>query len=138
MYLPRINAALQTFLGQWNYHGLSTEHGENPREIFASGLVQNMHSSLTAVRDVFDRDGVPSTQTCEGSDDIPADIEQRIHGRTRVDVPSTDCPLTDEQVQLVLQELQSMSVPEADKLGVTFYLRARAMARDMLSRPPHS
>ena len=60
VFLPCINRDLRLFRGQWNNHGLSTEHGRSPRQLFVLGMLQNHGSTLTAVRDVFDSDGVPS------------------------------------------------------------------------------
>ena len=131
VYLPRINAALQDFLGQWNYHGLSTEHGMNPRELFMSGMVERIGTNLTAVRDVFDRDGVPAAETSDGTNIIPANIEE-ILGRTRVEVPSLDCPLTQEQVEFIQGQLNAIPPLGVEDFGITHYLTARSMARELL------
>lgn len=34
VFLPRINKALQEFMDTWNNHGVRTEHGKSPNQIF--------------------------------------------------------------------------------------------------------
>lgn len=43
VFLPRINAALESFTESWNNHSISTEHGMTPNQLFIQGaLQQNM------------------------------------------------------------------------------------------------
>ena len=45
VYIPRINASLDTFANGWNNHGLRTERGYSPLQLFTSGVVREQSSS---------------------------------------------------------------------------------------------
>ena len=121
MFLPRINAEIATFKGQWNKHGLSTENGKYPEELFTH------HSGdATAVRDVFDSDGIPAmtppTGSSAGRDHIP--------GRTRVDVPRLDVMFSEDQLEAIKSSVDPLAVSEDH--GMTLYLQARQLAHHLL------
>ena len=40
VYIPRINKALQAFQDGWNSHGIRTEHGQSPSQLFVSGILR--------------------------------------------------------------------------------------------------
>lgn len=40
MYLQEINKSLEEFSRQWNYHGLSTEGGSSPLQLWTEGIVR--------------------------------------------------------------------------------------------------
>ena len=72
IYLPRINQALQQFVEAWNNHGVRTEHGQTPNQIFTSGSLQLHNGGLTAL-DFFDvvpeADGVDNVGVSFNDDD---------------------------------------------------------------------
>jgi len=123
IFLPRINADLALFRGQWNDHGLSTEHGKSPTQLYVLGMLHNHTGSLTAVRDIFDRHGVPAgiSSTIQPPT-VPADIAQ-ILGRTRVDVPHIVCPLSEEQQHEITTSIDPLE-PATDH-GMSLYVNAR-------------
>ena len=119
MFLPRINADFDLFCGQWNNHGLSTERGKSPTQLFVLGMLANHTSQLTAVRDVFDSHGVPAGVEATT---VPADMAQ-VLGRTRVDVPGIECPLSEEQQQSVRDTINPLH--ESTDHGMSLYIQAR-------------
>ena len=46
IYLPRINASLEHFVGQWNFHGIRTAGNQSPMALWHAGI---MHSVDDAV-----------------------------------------------------------------------------------------
>ena len=49
IYIPRINNALQAFRDGWISHGIRTEHGQSPNQIFVAGLLRLRESRITAL-----------------------------------------------------------------------------------------
>ena len=46
--IPRINDALQVFQSGWNSHGIRTEHGQSPNQLFIAGALRLRESRMTA------------------------------------------------------------------------------------------
>ena len=44
VYVPRISTALKEFQEQWNHHGLRTENGLSPLQLYTEGLIRNINS----------------------------------------------------------------------------------------------
>ena len=53
VFLPRVNRSLEVFQSSWNDHGLRTEHGQTPKQLFTAGLLRLRHSGMVAT-DFFD------------------------------------------------------------------------------------
>lgn len=49
IFLPRINRSLQQFRLAWNDHGLRTERGNTPNQLFTMGSLCLRHSGTPAV-----------------------------------------------------------------------------------------
>ena len=45
VYLPRINASLEEFRNQWNYHGIRTCNHQTPREMWQSNMITVLDES---------------------------------------------------------------------------------------------
>ena len=54
VFLHRINKALEDFKNAWNHHGVRTEKGMTPHQLFTSGMLKLKHSGLTAM-DFFEQ-----------------------------------------------------------------------------------
>ena len=107
------------FRGQWNNHGLSSERGRSPQQLFALGMLEKRDTELTAVRDVFSTNGVPG----QPEDSMfPENIEHLL-GRTRVDVPNIQCPLSPEQQRSVGDMIDSSQ--HVTDHGLSLYVNAR-------------
>ena len=59
VYIPRINRALKHLTGQWNNHLVSGEHQLSPLQIFASGILENMHSGYSGVESILHPNEIP-------------------------------------------------------------------------------
>lgn len=111
VFLDLINETLEQFSSEWNNHPISTECNFSPRQLWIRGMVTQMNSSSTAVQDVvhsvnygIDEDGsVPEQQD-----------------NYQVLVPQSPINLTEEQLQQVRREIQSV----VDENGITQYLTA--------------
>jgi hypothetical protein len=114
IYLPRINRALQQFLEAWNNHGVRTEHGQTPNQLFTSGSLRLRNSGLAAL-DFFD--SVPETYGID-SDLGVSDDEDDTEG---VEIPPTELDLSSENIS----ELQSSVNPlsESDDFGVDLFMQ---------------
>ncbi|CAI5692486.1 unnamed protein product [Oreochromis niloticus] len=52
VYLPRIERALTEFVNQWNNHGLSTQGGQTPLQLWHTGVTNNV-GILSFINDIF-------------------------------------------------------------------------------------
>ena len=113
VFLPRINRALQQFLAAWNNHGLRTERGQTPNQLFIDGALRLRHSGLPAL-DFFQT--VPEDYGYEEEGIAPDEDEEG-----GIEVPSLRMELTDRLSQLhtIVDPLEI-----TDDYGVSLYLRA--------------
>ena len=49
IFIPRINRSLQEFASAWNNHGLRTENGQTPNQIFTAGALNLRYSGIVAL-----------------------------------------------------------------------------------------
>lgn len=53
IFMPRIQRATIEFTNQWNYHGLSTQGGQTPLQLWHTGIINNIGLGNTAVDAIF-------------------------------------------------------------------------------------
>ena len=46
IYLPRINASLEQFVEQWNFHGIRTARYQSPMALWHAGIMQSMDDTV--------------------------------------------------------------------------------------------
>lgn len=56
IYLPRIERAAAEFRDQWNHHGLSTERGQTPLQLWHAGVIHQAGLDNIAIASIFDVD----------------------------------------------------------------------------------
>ena len=110
VYLKRINKALRVFQEGWNNHGVRTENGQSPNQLFVSGALRLQRSGLAAV-DFFDHVSEEYGMEEEG---LPVDDDTE-----GVEVPPTNIALSDLQ----MAELQATIDPLHDdgNFGIGLY-----------------
>ena len=120
VYLPRINKSLHYFQEAWNNHGLRTEHGQTPNQLFTAGALRLRHSGLTAL-DFFN--AVPDSYGVDGS------ASHEDSDQEGVAVPPIEFSLTEEQ----FSELQRTVNPltESDNMGVELYVQTVVFIESM-------
>ena len=52
VYLPRINAAIDSFVEALNKHSIRTERNWSPEQIWSNGMIDRVNGRLAAVADV--------------------------------------------------------------------------------------
>lgn len=114
VYLPKINKSLAIFCGTWNNHGLRTENGKTPRQLFTSGVLRLRHSGLTAL-DFFNT--VPEHYGTGGED-----IAVQPDNNEVVSVPVSAIQPNEEQ----LEELRRNVNPydNTNDYGIEQYIQA--------------
>ena len=104
VYIPRINRSLEQFKVSWNNHGIRTERGRTPNQLFTEGALRLRNSGQVAV------------DFCDNLDELyGVDFEEDIiphngPGDDGVVIPVNRLNLTDEQVE----ELKANIDPLAD------------------------
>ena len=113
VYIPRINRALSHFQEAWNNHGLRTERGQTPNQLFTAGALR-LHTAGLVSLDFFD--AVPDAYGVdeEGVGSPGSDEDGVV-------VPPLDFELTGEQ----LRELQAAVHPlsDSEEFGIDLYIR---------------
>lgn len=52
-FLPDINKHLKMFADAWNNHSIRTQNERTPRNIWLSGILENMNSNYSGVQEIF-------------------------------------------------------------------------------------
>ena len=112
VFLPRINKAIEDFRNAWNHHGVRTERGMTPNQLFTMGMLQLKNSGLTAM-DFFDI--IDDNYGVEEDGLVPEEDDEG------VEVPRNTLQLSEQQ----LSELQEAIDPLADSedYGISIYTR---------------
>ena len=90
VYLPRINAALEEFVAQWNNHSIRTTGGLSPRQLYINGILDVQNSNYSAVENIY---GADQGNLMYGVDDGD---ELEINSDNNVQVPQLGFHLSDE------------------------------------------
>lgn len=105
VFLPLLKRSLDMFISQWNNHGLRTESGRTPAQLFVTGALQNRNSSLRSVQGLFQLPDA-SLQT----HDLPHGLQQQVANDMvqGVPVPSTPCPISDDQLNVLCRQVNPL------------------------------
>ncbi|XP_037830460.1 uncharacterized protein LOC119617641 [Kryptolebias marmoratus] len=102
IFLPRIQRAATEFQNQWNNHGLSTQGGQTPLQLWQRGIVNNVgihNPSMNGICDIDSHHGFDDhTPICQ------------LHSRNNVVVPSINITISDR----IMDSLQQTFDPFED------------------------
>lgn len=114
VYLPRINRSLDVFCSSWNDHGMRTERGQTPKQLFTAGVLRLRHSGLVAL-DFFERvsDNYGTGEEGSGATD---------DSESGVPVPRISVTPTDDQMTNLRESVDPLA--SCDDYGVSLYSRA--------------
>ena len=125
VYIPRINRALQHFTSQWNSHPVSSEHQLSPLQIFASGILENMHSGYSGVESILHPNEIP-LYGFDPDGPIPLDDDDY-----QVSIPAVDVHLTPQQLHIL--EVSCHPLNDDGEHGRTQYLRCIDIIRNQFN-----
>lgn len=132
VFLPRLNASLAAFQQQWNHHGLSTEHGKSPSNLFVTGVLRVANSSSVAIRELFEGEDdvlsgvgeadVSSSENAEtsGDDEVLA-VEVPTEGGAEDTTQDHSCPVSAAVVQRVREEIDPLERKDDVLYGQTVF-----------------
>ena len=115
IFIPRINQALQQFLAAWNFHGVRTEHGQTPNQLFTAGSLLLRNSGLTAM-DYFDM--VPDVY---GVDNEDVGVPSTSDDDEGMEIPPVNFDLSDVHMDELRSTIDPLS--NSDDFGVDLYLQ---------------
>ena len=104
VYVHRINTSLQLFANGWNNHAMTSEHGMTPAKMFTAGTILSGRAHTMAA----------PTLSCDS--DMPSDTPSA----PSIEVPSTDCPLTEEQYEELNSVVDDQALTSND-YGIDLY-----------------
>ena len=110
VFMPRINRALGEFMATWNTHGLRTEHGKSPNQLFTEGALQLRNSGLIAL-DFFD-----SAHDMYGSDFEEYGTLKDAEG---ISIPAVNLELTELQIDELKENIDPLS--PSQEYGLDIY-----------------
>lgn len=115
VYLPRINAALEEFVGQWNNHAIRTAGNLSPRQLYLNGFLEVHNSNYTAVENIYAADQSTYAYGVDDSDEVEIDSNNNVH------VPQLEFSLSDQN----LSHLEDLVNPVEDHgdFGVSNFLQ---------------
>lgn len=56
VYLPRIHAAVEEFVVQWNNHSTRKTGGFSPRQLYVNGIIDDHDRNYSAAQNIYDPD----------------------------------------------------------------------------------
>ena len=126
VYIPRINQALEQFVEAWNHHGVRTESGQTPHQIFTAGSLRLRHSGLSAL-DFFDT--VPESYGVDNDLGVADDAEAN-GDPEGVEIPATELDISPEQAS----ELRSTVNPlaESENFGIDLFVQTVEVLRSFV------
>lgn len=95
IYLPRIQRAVNEFQNQWNNHGLSTEGGQTPLQLWQRGIVNSVglhNPNMNGISDV-----------CIDLDDHHNRPLTELHTRNVVNIPSVNISINNMTMDAMQQ-----------------------------------
>lgn len=121
IYLPRLNKALEEFKYGWNHHGIRTESGHTPEQLFVSGTLRLRHSGMTAV-DFFE------------TVDEAYGVEDGLAAEDDIILPQLSFHFADEH----LQQLRDSINPTANSnnYGIELYQQTLAFINTKINENP--
>jgi len=111
IYLPRINKCLQEFASAWNNHGIRTENGQTPNQLFTAGAL-NLRNSGDAALDFFS--AVPDDYGVE-------EDSATFNEESGIEIPPIEFNITQEQ----LSRLNTIDpLQECNDHGISLFTEA--------------
>ena len=118
VYVPRINRALDQFKLSWNNHGIRTERGKTPNQLFTEGALRLRNSGQVAI-DFFDSASELYGVDFE-DDSIPPDDDPEEAAAVIV-VPTIQVDISEEQIEELKATIDPLS--DSDDCGLDIYQR---------------
>ena len=129
IYLPRINVAIDSFVGAWNRHPIRTERNWTPEQIWSNGMMNRGNERLSAVADVR---GEPELGNDElqwyGTDpDGPIPPDDGLH---TVEVNDVDLEFSDDVIMQLANEVNPLETSE--NFGIDIFQRALTFMQNFI------
>lgn len=78
VYLPRINAALEEFVAQWNNHSIRTTGSFSPRQLYVNGILDVHNCNCSAVQNISDADQGNPMFGDDDSDELETESDNNV------------------------------------------------------------
>ena len=114
VYLPWINRSLKQFKEARNCHGLRTERGKTPNQLFTAGFLRLRYSGLDAV-DLFEDVSDEYGQSEEGG----SNNEEAVDDDQGVPVPQLSVSITPVQLSRIQETVSPLS--DDSDYGISLY-----------------
>lgn len=92
VYLPRSNAALKEFVGQWSNHAMRIAGNLSPRQLNLNGFLEVHNSNYAAVENIYAADQGTYAYGVDDSDEVEIDSNNSVH------VPQLKFSLSDQNL----------------------------------------
>jgi hypothetical protein len=119
VYVPRINHSLNEFAVAYNNHGLRTQQCWTPLQMWTNGMIHRDCTAECAI-DNYQIFGIDPEAPLSDDND-----------QSSVEVPQTQVPLTDQQMEALLMHIHPLA--QSDEHGVDIYLSVRDYVQSSIS-----
>ena len=130
VYLPRINAAIASFVEAWNKHPIRTERNWSPEQIWSNGMIDRVNGRLVAVADVRSDVNV-SGDDYEWFGFDPNAPPPPDDGLSTVEVNEVDLNLPDDIISRLTNEIGPLENSSA--FAIDIFQRALEFLENLLS-----
>lgn len=120
VYIPRINQGLHEFVQSWNHHGMRTERGQTPHQLFTSGSLQLQNAGSTALdffEDVPDTYGIENTQNA------------LTHDEQGIEVPPIDIHITEQHMNMLRSLINPLE--SSGEFGIDLFEATKAFIESL-------
>ena len=126
VYIPRVNKSVSAFEEGWNNHGMRTEHGQTPHQLFVAGALRLQQSGQVAL-DFFGTidDGYGFDEETIAVDDSDSNA---------LTIPEGRFALTAEHLHQL--KIQIDPLQESDNHGIELYERTLTFIHYIMSQNP--
>lgn len=91
VFLQEINKSLEEFARQWNYHGLSTEGGSSPLQLWTKGILRSANERNSPLDVILTEEELCWYRVDEADNSVPEEDQEVV-------VPSRDIHLGENQL----------------------------------------
>ena len=120
IYLPRINASLNQFTEQWNFHGIRTAGYQSPKALWPAGIIHSMDDAVLCEPEYY----------CIDFDSSVTEMDDNCN----VVVPESEVQLT-EQEMTVLRNHVPDPLEDDGSYGINLYMKVCEVLKRMRDMP---
>ena len=129
VFIPRIQRDVNRFQDGWNEHRMRSVRGKSPKQLYVSGILQNVNRGQRGVDDLFFQ---PVPDEANDVENLGIDWDDPVPEEEDADrvMSSIECPLTPDQLAHLQEEISPLA-ETVDGFGIDLYLKTVSFCTDI-------